>query len=185
MEYISFEEVVGLYRHKESLESIIKSIYNYRDQNTISDGSSNVDGWQKELPETPEFCEIRDIIMDNFPEYLDKLGITDRVGFTFTKFFCNVNPPGASNTMHSHNVGEFSGAFWLKAEENSGDIIIMNPYRNSMLNTLCTTNKNYNCMKITPESNLGCFFNSNLIHYVDVNRSNTDRISIAFHIKIL
>ena len=37
---------------------------------------------------------------------------------------------------------------------------------------------------VVPEPNEGVFFNNNLIHYVDVNRSDTDRISIAYHIKI-
>ncbi len=189
MKFISFQEKIGLYHGDDSrfsmIDETIKSIYEYRDSNPISDGSSNVDGWQKELPDLPKFFNIRNIIMDALPEYIRGLGITSGHGFEFMKFFCNVNPPGASNVMHSHNVGELSGAYWLKADKDSGDLIIMNPYRNSMLNTICTTNENYNCMKITPEPNLGCFFNSNLIHYVDVNRSTEDRISIAFHLKII
>ena len=86
--------------------------------------------------------------------------------------------------MHHHTVGEFSGVFWLKANENSGDLVVMNPYPNNMMNTCTIAKRDYNAMYFTPQRNKGLFFNSNLIHYVDVNRSQEDRVSIAYHIGV-
>ena len=39
-------------------------------------------------------------------------------------------------------------------------------------------------MYIDPEPNKGVFFNSNLIHYIDVNRSQNDRVSLGYNIKV-
>ena len=108
------------------------------------------------------------------------------------KMFVNINPSGASHTMHDHVGGHYSGAFWLQADVNSGRLIIMNPMRNTFINSFCqnTIQENqdgyqtFNNINIFPESNKGVFFNNNLLHYVDVNRSERDRIGVAFHIMI-
>ena len=61
----------------------------------------------------------------------------------------------------------------------------MNPYPNSFMNTLTLIpSKDCNVKRFLSTPNTGVFFNSNLIHYVDVNRSESDRISVAYHIKI-
>ena len=44
--------------------------------------------------------------------------------------------------------------------------------------------RDYNAIHIDPEPNKGVFFNSNLVHYVDINRSQKDRVSIAYNIGI-
>ena len=106
------------------------------------------------------------------------------------KFFANINPPGASHTMHHHIGGHYSGAYWLQADQGSGNIIIMNPYPNNFISTFCqntveqTENgfKTFDCIGVWPQVNKGVFFNSNLVHYVDVNRSDRDRIGVAFHL---
>ena len=89
---------------------------------------------------------------------------------------------------HDHIGGQYSGAYWLQGDKDAGNIMIMNPYPNTFINTFCqrrTKDKDsYNCIKLPPEPNTGIFFNSNLIHYVDVNRSNKDRIALGFHLHI-
>ena len=187
MEFISFEEIVGVYNGDPTIiDSTIESIYKFKALDPESDGQSNVNGWQKELHHNKDFYPLREVILNNFGDYLKRHEITEPIDFEITKFFCNVNPPGASNTMHYHQVGEFSGAFWLKAEEDSGNLFIMNPYPNSFINTITKTSKRMGFANqvIEPKPNLGVFFNSNLVHFVDVNRSSSDRISVAFHIRL-
>ena len=89
--------------------------------------------------------------------------------------------------MHHHLVGEFSGTLWIQAEQNSGQLIIMNPFSNRFMNTCVIPSpetRDYNAIHIDPESNKGVFFNSHLVHYVDINRSQKDRVSIAYNIGI-
>ena len=86
--------------------------------------------------------------------------------------------------MHHHTYGQISGAYWLKAPPRCGDLIIMSPFTNRYLNTAVVPKSDHNACVIKPKANKGVYFNSNLIHYVDVNRSEKSRVSIAFHILI-
>ncbi len=185
MEFTSFEEPVGHYIGDPKITvDTIDLIYKTKELYPESDGQSNMGGWQKDLTNDPLFHPIMDVILDKFDEYLQHYELSDRLQYGFEKFFCNVNPPGAHNSMHNHRVGEFSGAFWLQAGHDCGPLFIMNPYPNQFINTISNGRKDYSKHVVVPEPNEGVFFNTNLVHYVDVNRSTTDRISIAYHIKL-
>ena len=180
MEYVSFEETIGVYDGDQSVvDSCLSYVYDLQKTCPESDGNSNYGGWQKDIDHP-----IKHIILREFKKYIKHYMIEEPYWVNFNKLFCNINPTGASNTMHHHTVGEFSGAFWLKANENSGDLIVMNPYPNKFMNTCTIAKRDYNAMYFTPQTNRGLFFNSNLIHYVDVNRSQEDRVSIAYHIGV-
>ena len=181
MEYVSFEETIGVYDGDQSVvDSAISYVYKLREQYPESDGNSNKGGWQKQLDHP-----IKNVIEREFRKYIKHYCIEEPYWLSFTRFFCNINPPGASNMMHHHTVGEFSGALWLKAEPDAGDLIVMNPFYNRFMNTCTIAQKqDYNAMYFHPQPNRGVFFNSNLIHYVDINRSKEARVSIAYHIGI-
>ena len=187
MEFHIFEEVVGRFTGDSSLiDQSIDEIYSLKSEKTVSDGFSNVKGWQKDINlNSSILIELRRMLLVKFSEYFKYYQCKNLNGFEFTKFFVNVNPPNAYNTMHHHIVGEFSGSFWLKSERSSGNLILLNPYPNSFMNTLMISpSQDFNLKWFPPQPNTGVFFNSNLVHYVDVNRSESDRISAAFHIKV-
>tara|TARA_B100000965_G_scaffold401736_1_gene426220 strand:+ start:45 stop:614 length:570 start_codon:yes stop_codon:yes gene_type:complete len=188
MEFDNFEEVVGKFTGDPSIiDQSIHDIYLLKQSEVESDGYSNVNGWQKDVTlDTAFLHELKQMLLKNFSDYLNYYKCRGTCGgFGFKKFFVNVNPPNAYHTMHDHKVGEFSGAFWLKSEPKSGQLFLLNPYPNSFMNTsTLIPSKDYNIKFFPPIPNTGVFFNSNLIHYVDVNRSKSDRISVAYHIKI-
>jgi uncharacterized protein (TIGR02466 family) len=181
IQHFTFAETVGIYNGDQSIvDSTITYIYELKHKYPESDGNSNYGGWQKQLDHP-----IKHVIEKEFKEYLKWYCVEEPKWIAFTNLFCNVNPPGSSNVMHHHNIGEFSGVLWLQAENNSGNIVIMNPFYNRFMNTCVNSpEKDYNAMYITPEANKGAFFNSNLVHYVDINRSQIDRISIGYHLGI-
>jgi len=86
----------------------------------------------------------------------------------------NYSPPGAYNVLHHHPTADISGVFYLKADKNSGDIIFPTPYPHEL-----SPSSSY---RTKPERNMGVLFYSGLMHYVDVNRSDEDRISVSFNI---
>ena len=185
MDFTTFEEPIGHFTGDPKVTAdTIDLIYKNRELFPDSDGQSNLDGWQKDITTDATFMPIIDVLLDRFDLYLQRYELTSRIQYGFQKFFCNINPPGACNRMHTHREGEFGGAFWLQAEPECGALFIMNPYPNRFINNISNGRKDYNMQVVVPEPNRGVFFNNNLIHYVDVNRSTTDRISIAYHIKI-
>ena len=205
MRIYNFTDEVGVFNTNIDTQSIIKDLYELRNEDTKSDGSSNVSGWQKEINHrTSNYSwgkELMSEILQNFFQYIQSCNIFKKpknenkplnLSLSMVKMFVNINPSGASHTMHDHVGGHYSGAFWLQADVNSGRLIIMNPMRNTFINSFCqnTIQENqdgyqtFNNINIFPESNKGVFFNNNLLHYVDVNRSERDRIGVAFHIMI-
>ena len=180
---LTFKEDIGVFEGEEEYtDDIINKLYQLKSEDSQTDGCSNVNGWQKEINNKIEYLHIRKMIMNEFVNYFQKNIGDYNMEVSIVKFFVNINPPGASHIMHYHEGGQYSGAYWLQGDKDAGDIIIMNPYPNTFVNTFCqrrSKNNNYNCIEIPPKSNTGVFFNSNLIHYVDLNRSNKDRIGLT------
>tara|TARA_R100000008_G_scaffold834_1_gene699 strand:+ start:600 stop:1247 length:648 start_codon:yes stop_codon:yes gene_type:complete len=188
MEYTNFSEIIGIYEddNKNVIDSTIKSLYQLKEKDDKSDGYSNVNGWQKDLPNTEEFQPIKKIIEKNFAEYLNIYTISDDIGFKLCKFFGNINPPGAYHPLHyASTLGEFTGVYYLKVEEDSGELFIMNPFPNSFLNSLCATKNNYNCRSIKPCRGRGVFHYSGIPHFTDMNRGKEDRITVVCHIRMI
>lgn len=189
LDNFTFKEDITIFKGEENYTSeLINKLYELKKNNNQPDRGSNVKGWQKNINELKDYMHVRTMIMKEFVNFFQKNIGDYNMEVSIGKFFANINPPGASHIMHDHEGGHYSGAYWLQADEEAGDIIIMNPYPNTFVNTFCqrqSRNKtNYNCVNITPEPNTGVFFNSNLVHYVDVNRSNKDRIGFGFHLSV-
>jgi uncharacterized protein (TIGR02466 family) len=183
----TFKEDISVFKGKEEYTPmIIDKLYQLKAEDSQTDGHSNIKGWQKEINNKIEYIHIRTMIMNEFVDFFKKNIGDFNMEVSIVKFFVNINPPGASHSMHHHEGGQYSGAYWLQGDKDAGNIIIMNPYPNSFINTFCQAknNYNYNSIEIPPKSNTGVFFNSNLIHYVDLNRSNKDRISFGFHLHL-
>ena len=205
MRIYNFTDEIGVFNTNIDTQPIIKDLYELRDKDTKSDGASNVNGWQKEINHlTADYSwgkELKSEILQNFFQYIQSCNIFKKpknenkplnLSLSMVKMFVNINPPNASHTMHDHVGGHYSGAFWLQADVDSGRLIIMNPMRNTFINSFCQNTiqeiqdgyQTFNNINIFPESNKGVFFNNNLLHYVDINRSEKDRIGVAFHIMI-
>lgn len=87
-----------------------------------------------------------------------------------TDIWGNIAPPLTQDNLHHHktNKNQLSGVLYLQTPLNSGDIFFVSPVDANI-------KTNY---KPTPGSII--FFDSSLLHYVEVNKSKEDRISIAF-----
>ena len=187
MRYETFSEHIGIFDGPG--ENFCKEMsgwaYEWQRQSPVSDGYSNKDGWQKNCLGIGEFNPFVDMLLNEFAEYMKVYELNFPIYAQVTKLFLNINPAGASNYMHHHMVGDWSGAFYLQSDPDpfkSGELHILNPNRNSFLTTNYSTDSRYHSLPFSPVVNRGLFFASHLVHYVDLNRSNTDRISLAYHI---
>ena len=187
MRYETFSEHIGVFDGPG--ESFCKKMsgwaYEWRRQSPVSNKASNKDGWQKDCLGISQFDPVVDMLLNQFAEYMKVYELKESIYARVTKLFLNINPAGASNYMHHHMNADWSGAFFLQSDPHpgtSGDLHILNPNRNSFLTTNYNTDYKYHSIPFSPVVNRGLFFASHLVHYVDLNRSNTDRISIAYHI---
>ncbi len=101
----------------------------------------------------------------------------------------NVNGFGSFNERHSHDPhgGTFlSGVFYLESDAETG-IIFSDPRPAADVlvpRKKTKTNENSNLLSYISKQNRLIIFPSWLVHWVPINKSKRDRISISFNIQI-
>ena len=100
----------------------------------------------------------------------------------------NVNKHKDMNMPHIHPKSICSGVFYVEVFKNSGDLVFENP--NDLQLFLEDSVKEYNiynsCIwRLKPLNNNLVLFPSWMKHYVDMNLSNKDRISISFNLNFI
>ena len=98
-----------------------------------------------------------------------------------------INTGGSANLRHQHGNSTISGAYYVRAPKDSGDIVFYDPrpapiysHPNVEISNLLNAQVN----SITPKEGGLVLFPSYLDHSVNENLSNEERIVISFNIKI-
>jgi uncharacterized protein (TIGR02466 family) len=170
-------------------KDLVDWIYKYQ-TNTDSVFLSNRGGWQ-----SPSDFYVNNSSFQKFYDYLD-FHIQETIKFynaniNITNMWININGTGDYNMLHDHPCSDLSGVMWIKIPENSGDLIFHNPHNFTQYKLIESVdpevahNTNYYfSFKFTPKEGYMAIFPSNLMHVVERNLSNEDRISISFNLSI-
>ena len=100
--------------------------------------------------------------------------------------WANINPPGGYNAPHMHPNSLFSGVYYVKATENSGDLVCNEPRAGAQLN-MPTRKKGkppkhlWREVHLEPKEGRIIMFPFYLWHSVEPNQSNDIRISVSFN----
>tara|TARA_Y100000401_G_scaffold52917_1_gene41543 strand:- start:295 stop:885 length:591 start_codon:yes stop_codon:yes gene_type:complete len=147
---------------------------------------TNVNGWHSttDMHEKPEFKRLVNALY----EAQKKIYIEEHLESEpfLGNMWANVNPPGGMNRAHQHPNSLWSGVYYIKATENSGDLKIDDP-RNcaSMIRPKQKQDKLptrlYRETHYKPITGRCIMFPSWLMHCVDPNESNDIRISVSFN----
>ena len=147
---------------------------------------TNVNGWHSttDMHEKPEFKRLVNALY----EAQKKIYIEEHLESEpfLGNMWANVNPPGGMNSAHQHPNSLWSGVYYIKATENSGDLKIDDP-RNcaSMIRPKQKQGKLparlYRETHYKPVTGRCIMFPSWLMHCVDPNESNDIRISVSFN----
>lgn len=100
------------------------------------------------------------------------------------KYWINVNPPGSYNVRHTHPRSVFACTLYVQTPPQGGDLVLynMNPAQVFAAYSFKQEQYNFTEYRITPKPGLFVAFPGWLDHSVDVNESDTDRISISMNI---
>ena len=101
--------------------------------------------------------------------------------------WANIHSKGSYHTRHIHPATiHLSGAYYIQAPSNCGDIIFHDLPRFLGLwespETLELTDHNAPSLSVKPEPGLCVLFPGYLMHEVETNRSEGDRVGLAFNI---
>ena len=98
-----------------------------------------------------------------------------------------VNTGGSANLRHQHGNSTISGAYYVRAPMNSGDIVFYDPRPAPVYSHPNTTNPNFlnaQVNGVSPKEGALVLFPSYVDHSVNENLSNQERIVISFNIRI-
>jgi len=147
---------------------------------------TNIKGWHSDtnMNELPEYAKLVDML------YSAQRTIYDQEYYESEPFlgnmWANINPPGGSNRAHIHPNSLWSGVYYVKAPQNSGQLKIEDPRSVALM----TRPKQKDVPKpdrllrehhYEPKTGRLIMFPSWLNHCVDPNNSNDIRISVSFN----
>lgn len=139
---------------------------------------SNVGGYQGHDFDNQDFI---DAVISNIPKLEDKPLSNEKI-----YSWVNINKKGNSNNRHTHLDTQIflSGIYYVKVPENSGNVRFYDP-RGCLIPSMQDHdyfNNGYAYHFLEPQEDMVVFFPCWLEHDVESNKSNQDRISIAFNV---
>ena len=171
----------------EEMHAYIKELQN-KDQIGIS--KSNLKGWHSKdfnlNEKQPQdfisfiYSSIEQVMHDmNW----DKLKQITKIN----NMWAIINTGGSANLRHQHGNSTISGAYYIRAPENAGDIIFYDPRPAPIYshpNAVSPNSLNAQINGISPKEGALVLFPSYLDHSVNENKSNEERIVISFNIRV-
>ena len=166
--------------------SIEKFCQEYRDNN---EGRvvSNVGGYQSNnLPtDNKHINSLVDQIVKHSNIFSESYSL--KIKNVISTMWLNINGYKDSNGLHLHSLSIFSGVYYVKTPKDCGSIVFENPAADIMDYAHCVMNftefNKYNSSYhwMTAKENILYIFPSWLIHKVEPNMNNDERISISFN----
>ena len=98
-----------------------------------------------------------------------------------------INTGGSANLRHQHGNSSISGAYYVRAPINCGDIVFYDPRPAPVYSHPNVVNPNLlnaQVNGISPKEGALVLFPSYLEHSVNENKSNEERIVVSFNIRI-
>ena len=166
---------------------IIELVYQEKNKNQ-GRTASNVGGYQS----TPfSLRERNDVLSQTLSNIITNLPCFRKSIKFDISAWVNINKSGDSNQNHNHPATNLAGVLWIKIPNNSGNIKLLSPYNftgyGELLSYTDEFQKQTNCYYdyiYEPREGSMIIFPAHLIHKVEENKSNDDRISISFNIDL-
>ena len=166
-------------------------IYQEREKNPDGVKKSNVKGWHSEGFDLKNESLKKFIseISNNIGTAVKDMGWDLETQLVrITNMWAIINKDRAFNERHHHGNSSLSAAYYVKAEENSGDIIFFDPRQANVFHHPTSREANsLNCQvqSVSPKAGTLVLFPSYLEHKVDENLSNEERIVVSFNISLI
>ena len=147
---------------------------------------TNVQGWHSttNMHELPEYQKLVRML------YECQKTIYEQEHYESEPFlgnmWANINPPGGSNRAHIHPNSLWSGVYYVKAPQNSGQLKIEDPRSVALMSRprqkdVPKPDRLLREHHYEPKTGRLIMFPSWLNHCVDPNNSNDIRISVSFN----
>jgi len=168
---------------------LINYAYDAKKKDSLGATVSNRGGWQSS---SIDFTKDDNLLLTNFLfDCLSELPFLngDNIDYRLDAWI-NINKKGDYNVKHVHPTSIFSGVLWLKCPEKCGEIFFTSPYEfigwkehELYSDQFKKENGAFLGYSFKPIEGYMILFPSHLLHHVNVNESDEDRISVAFNMR--
>ena len=180
---------LGIDNFDDYKDQLIQETYQEREKDPIGREVSNCGGWQSNEVNINN-CKsetLKNIIIDS----VSKLPILKNVS-VIIEGWKNINGPNNFNIKHNHPRSDLSGVLWIKTPKNCGNIVFTSPQLFNKFQELDSyteefkyNSNSYMTYYFPPTEGIILVFPSSLEHEVEVNKSDQDRISYSFNIRLV
>ncbi len=148
---------------------------------------TNMNGWHSttDMHKIPVFKPLVDELFKMQMEiYREELLTREPI---IGNMWANINPPGGYNRPHIHPNSHFSGVYYIKAPQNSGEIVFNDPRSAAHMvmpdrvKDIKPPSHLWREVRVNPLEGRMLMFPSWLWHCVEPNGSNDIRISVSFN----
>ena len=178
----------------DNYQPINEQMYKYIKINQSKDikgiSKSNIKGWHSkdfDMQENEPKNFIKFILPAIEQVITDMNWEKQKQSININSMWAIINTGGAANHRHQHSNCTISGAYYVRAPKNSGDIIFYDPRPAPAYTYPIAVNPNLlnaQVNGISPKEGALVLFPSYLDHSVNENLSNEERIVISFNITI-
>jgi uncharacterized protein (TIGR02466 family) len=155
--------------------------------------NSNFFPWKKQVSlwdikdRDPAIARLHDFYLDCASQYCNSIFNTEEFlsdSFSHVMGWINTNSRNGWTRPHNHRATELTGTYYVKVPDNSGSLMLVDPRPG--LDWIRHNDKDYteNMYEIKPKDGQLIMFPGWLLHYVDINRSSEERISLTSNINI-
>jgi uncharacterized protein (TIGR02466 family) len=152
---------------------------------------SNVGGWHSPFFnfDNSEILNLCNEVLNGCKQFKSVMGFETNIEPNITNMWSIVNENGHFNRPHVHKTVVWSGAYYIQADGDEGDIVFLNPSVNLQYHIENRFKNNYNettssIFSIKPETNKLLIFPSWIQHYVNPNLTKKSRIAISFNVAL-
>ena len=181
----------NLSQHRDKNEYFYKKVLEIKEKNKNTPQKSgwicdtfNTDGLY-DLYQDPVFQPILQDIKSEVLKFSKEFG-QGNDDIMYNGGWINLAPPGAYQEYHVHGNSHFSIVYYIDVPNNSGDIVFLSPEATvadmyPLPKEEKVTYAGMKTFKFKPAANDLLIFRSNVMHMVNQNKSNRDRISISIN----
>ena len=171
-------------------EQMYKFIKNTQSEDQEGISKSNIKGWHSKdfnMQENEPKNFIKFILPAIEQVITDMNWEKQKQSININNMWAIINTGGSANLRHQHGNSTISGAYYVRAPKNSGDIVFYDPRPAPVYTYPKAVNPNLlnaQVNGISPKEGALVLFPSYLDHSVNENLSNEERIVISFNITI-
>ena len=155
-------------------------------QNDKGVSKTNAGGWHSEtdMNQKEEYNPLTIELFNMQEEIYKKENLSRKP--VMGNMWANINGPGNYNRPHVHPNSLFSGVYWIKTPENSGNLMLYDPRPGTHMSMPNRTDGKlppelWREVQYSPKAGTCIMFPSWLWHEVKPNQSSDTRISVSFN----